>query len=189
MYSSSQNDPNDGGNKPIEIRFELFNVQDYYPSEDRNTCGDGAVDSDGDPTNNPPVWESLDGFNYCHVMFDSTMSLDGSDFLLLPPPSSQWVIPVTMKETDNRQQGASFTTGEINLSPSEWYADVCDDYEILVWKRYGTGRGACYVSNSGSLNLSIADCSSHNFPNNNFYLFRFQVRSLAGPLINIPVPP
>ena len=186
MYSSSQNDPNDGGGKPIEVRFEFFNNQDYYPSSDRTTCGDGAVLFSGMSSNNPPVWSSLDGFNYCHVLFDTTLSLDGSEFIVLPPPSSQWTIPVTMKETDNRQQGASFTTGEINLSPSEWYVNDCQDYEILVWKRYGTGRGACYISEA-VLDLAIDNCSEHSFPNNNYYLFHFEIRSLAGPLVS-PIP-
>ena len=188
MYSPNQNDPNDGGNKPIEVRFEFFNMQDYYPSEDRTTCGDGAVTITGASSNNPSVYQALDGFNYCFVLFGTTLSLDGSDFITLPPPSSQWVIPVTMKETDNRMDSATFTTGEINLSPSEWYADDCEDYEILVWKRYGTGRGACYISSS-ELDLGIEECSEDSFPNNNYYLFRFEVRSLADPLITIPVSP
>ena len=89
-----------------------------------------------------------------------------------------------MKETDNEESGAAFSTGVINLFPSEWYVDDCKNYEILVWKRYSGGRGACYISNSGSLDLNIDDCRDHFFPFNNYYLFRFKVRSLPGPLIH-----
>jgi hypothetical protein len=74
-------DQNDGGLMPIEVRFDVGDVPEYYPG-DTDMCGQGSEGS----------VMFTDVKHYCVVLFGNTMVTSDSQFVVIPSPASEKTI-------------------------------------------------------------------------------------------------
>jgi hypothetical protein len=129
LFTQSEDDAEE-----IEVKFVLQGNKEYYPTPQQKKCGpvNGGIEGAGAQrlgVGDSRAW-------YCRIPVDSCFETTGAPFV---DPAPLYTIKVGVDETDNEDMSEMVSA---HLSPTDWYAGECRDYQIQLFVPYDRSQPA-----------------------------------------------